>query len=199
MKLRQDYRGYKVVDLSRHGKSIIMRVNRLVALAFLPNPSHLPEVNHRDAVKGNNSVGNLEWVSHEQNMNHAKQMQLMRPRRGEDSGNAKFTNLRATKARNRFIPGISDAAAEARREGVATESFKRIIRGETFADLPFVALVVGDFALPLAIFPQRVRGLLRSALPSNVSQKNPVGVVTRTAGEVRASMLQFKHKRPLRR
>jgi hypothetical protein len=45
-------------------------VHRLVALAYLPNPLNLPEVNHKDFDKTNNKLENLEWVTKEQNTHH---------------------------------------------------------------------------------------------------------------------------------
>lgn len=68
--------GYLIVGLSKDGKRTIKKVHRIVAEAFLENPLNLPEVNHRDEDKTNNSVfidengnivqekSNLEWMSH---------------------------------------------------------------------------------------------------------------------------------------
>lgn len=62
--------GYLFVALSSNGKEKNYLVHRLVAQAFLPNPDNLPQVNHRDEVKINNRVENLEWCDREYNINY---------------------------------------------------------------------------------------------------------------------------------
>ena len=63
--------GYCQQLLTRNGRRYMRYVHRLVAEAFIPNPDHLPEVNHKDGCKQNNAVSNPEWVNRSQNMRHA--------------------------------------------------------------------------------------------------------------------------------
>lgn len=59
----QKNQGYIRVGLSKNGIKTWLRVHRLVAQAFLPNPDNLPQINHKDEDKTNNSVDNLEWCT----------------------------------------------------------------------------------------------------------------------------------------
>ena len=63
--------GYLSVMLTINGKQKRVGVHRLVAQAFIPNPDNKPQVNHIDGNKHNNKVDNLEWVTREENMQHA--------------------------------------------------------------------------------------------------------------------------------
>lgn len=63
--------GYQTVYLSVQRKRIRLPIHRIVATAFIPNPNNLPEVNHKDLNKKNNSVSNLEWATRQENMEHA--------------------------------------------------------------------------------------------------------------------------------
>jgi hypothetical protein len=63
--------GYKQVTLQKDGKRKSVLVHRLVAEMFIENFSGLPQVNHKDGDKTNNSVENLEWCSAKENMIHS--------------------------------------------------------------------------------------------------------------------------------
>ena len=76
IKVPTNHNGYYSVDLYSGGKRIKRRVNRLVANAFIPNPNNLPEVNHKDGNKLNNCADNLEWVTNQQNRDHAVEEKL---------------------------------------------------------------------------------------------------------------------------
>lgn len=62
--------GYLTINLFKDGEGTNLRVHRLVAQAFIPNPENKPEVNHIDENKTNNRVDNLEWVTRGENNTH---------------------------------------------------------------------------------------------------------------------------------
>ena len=62
--------GYLLVNLCKDGKVKHTLVHRIVADAFIPNPNNLETVNHKDEVKTNNIVSNLEWMSQKDNNNY---------------------------------------------------------------------------------------------------------------------------------
>ena len=62
--------GYLRITFSKGNKKYSFYIHRLVASAFIPNPNNLPQVNHRDENKANNSVSNLEWCDSSYNVNY---------------------------------------------------------------------------------------------------------------------------------
>ena len=66
-----DQRGYYSVCLFKEGKSKRKRVHRLVAEAFIINKENYDFINHKDGIKTNNLVSNLEWCSASMNVKHA--------------------------------------------------------------------------------------------------------------------------------
>lgn len=79
------FRRIMVIDL--------LGVHRLVALAFIPNPDNLSEVNHKDYDRTNPSVDNLEWISHVDNIRYS----LHRRRKYYGSANPNFGNRKLSK------------------------------------------------------------------------------------------------------
>lgn len=67
-------RGYIQICLSKDGKQKYMLLHRIVAEAFIPNPEGLPQVNHKDENKNNNSADNLEWCTNAYNRHYGSGM-----------------------------------------------------------------------------------------------------------------------------
>lgn len=62
--------GYSFVNLRKDGKTISVKVHKLVGLVFVENPKNRPEIDHINTDRKDNRPENLRWVNrHENNMN----------------------------------------------------------------------------------------------------------------------------------
>lgn len=80
-------KGYPSVNIN--GKTIATHI--IIATLFVDNPKNKPQVNHKDCNKLNNHSYNLEWVTNQENMDHARKNGLFRKVVGEEVGNSKLT------------------------------------------------------------------------------------------------------------
>lgn len=74
--------GYRVVTLQRDGIQHTPRVHRIVATHFISNPLGKDQVNHKNGIKADNRVENLEWCNASENQLHAFAIGLSTPKRG---------------------------------------------------------------------------------------------------------------------
>lgn len=125
--------GYPTVNIFyKKATSHTIMVHRLVAFAFIPNIENKLEVNHKNGIKTDASVENLEWVTAKENTHHAIRTGLFKVKSGKDliplrvgfenhkkriaelakerllgekNHMAKLTYLKATEIRERYAKG----------------------------------------------------------------------------------------------
>jgi hypothetical protein len=71
LKATPNHNGYPSVALCKNSKYKRLLVHRLVAKHFVENPNSHPIVNHKDEVKTNNHVANLEWCTYKYNLDYS--------------------------------------------------------------------------------------------------------------------------------
>lgn len=150
-------KGYALVSIYFDGKTHHYSVHRLIAIAFIPNPSNLPQVNHIDGNKLNNQIANLEWCN--QRHNYDEGMKQFLYSKNEDHFYAKLKNsdiyiiselykLGFTRALVAKIMNVNHSSLEAIEKGISYRElgidFKSIKRTRYKSKFPIV--------LPKAIY-----------------------------------------------
>lgn len=110
----RDLKGYKRVNLYYNGKNHDKRIHRLVGEAFIKNPLNKPEINHKDGVRDNNCVLNLEWCTPKENCQHkVKVLGVGNTFKGEKNGNAKLSKevillIRQSSIKSKYLAVLFD-------------------------------------------------------------------------------------------
>ena len=121
-----DRDGYLLVSLyTDDDKHVTYKVHRLVALAFIPNPKNLPIVHHKDGVRNNCHVSNLEWATNAENLAAGNFV------RGEKHHNAKLSDAEVIEIRRLYVKGSKDYSLHAlsAKYGVSYGCIRNIVLG----------------------------------------------------------------------
>lgn len=134
LKLNFDSSGYRTVKLYKNSVKKTPKVHRLVASAFIPNPEGKAQINHKDGCKTNNSVDNLEWCSHLENIRHANATGLI-DIRGEKSFKAKLNDKKVIFIKTALRDGTYKQQDLADMYGVSFSVINHIKMGRTWKHL----------------------------------------------------------------
>jgi hypothetical protein len=149
--------GYPSVNLRIDGKTVPMKVHRIVARTFLGEPGADMDVRHLDGSRDNNYVSNLVWGTRSENMRdrdrHGRNPQHLYPERrcrgdrhwtrtrpdsvarGSTNPSSKLTEDDVARIRQRLSGGATRASV-AREYGVTNQSIGYIARGVTWRHVP---------------------------------------------------------------
>ena len=138
LKPQRNRSGYLAVNLSYRGKRKSYEVHRLVALAFIDPSPGKAQVNHKNGVRTDNGVSNLEWVTRSENAKHAYRVLGVKPRRphGERSARAKLTDADVLELRHLYSTGNYTQKELGARFGITQTTVSSIIHGKTWGHLP---------------------------------------------------------------
>ena len=133
LKASNNHAGYPTISTRISRKCFTRFVHRWVAEAFVDNIDSKPFVNHKDGCKTNNTTNNLEWVTHQENIDHAVENNLRTYLYGED---------RPHKLKRKDVQFIRDnfkdkcrtfgARALGRKFNVHHETIRRVIFGRSW-------------------------------------------------------------------
>jgi hypothetical protein len=96
MKPAKDTRGYlRTMLKNESGKFCTIKVHRIIAQTFIENPLNKATVNHKNGIKDDNRVCNLEWMTQIENTKHANDFLPKNINKGEKVGTAILTEIQA--------------------------------------------------------------------------------------------------------
>lgn len=124
-------RGYMGITLhdSKNGIKKRRYVHQLVAEAFIGNPNHLHDINHKNEIKTDNRVENLEYCDRKYNANYGTVNERKRQKMYENT-KCRFPNVLQFDLEGNLLAIYSNAGEAARITGMRQESICRCCRGE---------------------------------------------------------------------
>lgn len=127
--------GYNGVRLSKDGDKKLIQVGRLIALTFIPNPNNKPQINHKNGIKTDDRVENIEWCTQSENTQHAYDNGLIKKRLGENHHNSILTKVEVANIRDEYETGEVSQQYLANKYSVARKTIGHIVNFNTWTHI----------------------------------------------------------------
>lgn len=129
--------GYLRVKLTKNNKEKRTMLHRIIANTFIPNPLLLNTVNHKNGIKNDNRIENLEWCTQSENINHAIRIGLKTYKSGVDILNSKLTNDKVIAIRrlSKIKKGKINMTKLGLKLNVSQSVISRVIKYETYKNV----------------------------------------------------------------
>ena len=132
LKQRIDADGYPTVTVGINKNRSGVRVHRLIAIAFVPNPNNLSEVDHINNDRTDNRACNLQWLTHEDNVKKIPHETGSRARRGSNNGRSKLTENTVREIRNLYDSGAKKISDLTKDYEVSQATIQGIVKRRTW-------------------------------------------------------------------
>lgn len=82
--------GYMQITLHKDGYCKTHSVHRLIAMTFIKNPNNLPQINHKNEIKTDNDVCNMEWCDNKYNCNYGTKTESVKKKTNQYTVRGEF-------------------------------------------------------------------------------------------------------------